>query len=203
MLALAERVHAEHGPLDVLVNNAGVGMSARFLDTSLEDWDWILSINLGGVIHGCHAFGPAMLERGRGHVVNVSSGLAYTPRATEPAYGTTKAAVLALSRSLRADWHRRRVGVSAVCPGIIDTPIIRHTRFRGERAQPESVARTERLFSRRGHSPDLVAGAIVDAVRRNRAVVPVGAEARVGWLLHRLLPARAADLLARASIRGL
>src|SRR5205823_4874702 len=141
MLDLAERVHAEHGPLDVLVNNAGVGMSARFLDTALEDWDRILSINLLGVIHGCHAFGPAMVERGRGHVVNVSSGLAYTPRATEPAYGTTKAAVLALSRSLRADWHRSGVGVSAVCPGVIDTPIIRRTRFRGERAAPASVAR--------------------------------------------------------------
>src|SRR5438067_12628423 len=113
---LADVVHNEHGPLDILVNNAGVGMSARFLDMSLEDWDWIVSINLMGAIHMCHAFGPAMVDRGRGHVVNISSGLGYTPTSSEPGYGTTKAAVLDFSRSLRADWHRRGVGVSAIGP---------------------------------------------------------------------------------------
>src|SRR5207248_3376217 len=71
---LADVVHNEHGPLDILVNNAGVGMSARFLAMSLEDWDWIVSINLMGAVHMCHAFGPQMVERGRGHVVNISSG---------------------------------------------------------------------------------------------------------------------------------
>src|SRR5438309_6612482 len=68
VLALADRVHDEHGPLDVLVNNAGVGISARFLDTTLEDWDWIISVNLLGIVHACHAFGPGMVRRRRGHV---------------------------------------------------------------------------------------------------------------------------------------
>ena len=142
---LADVVHAEHGPLDVLVNNAGVGMSGRFLDMPLEDWDWIVSINLMGAIHMCRAFGPEMVERGRGHVVNISSGLGYTPTATEPGYGTTKAAVLAFSRSLRADWHSHGVGVSAICPGVINTPIISHTRFRGEQGAPDRVARVKDL----------------------------------------------------------
>jgi NAD(P)-dependent dehydrogenase (short-subunit alcohol dehydrogenase family) len=203
VLALAGEVGDAHGPLGVLVNNAGVGMSARFLDTTLEDWDWILSVNLLGVVHACHAFGPAMLEQGTGHVVNVSSGLGYTPRATEPAYVTTKAAVLALSRSLRADWHRHGVGVSAVCPGVIDTGIIGRTRFRGERAAPEKVAKLKELFSRRGHPPDRVAQAVLTAIRRDKAVVPVGIEAHLGWYLHRLAPTGVTDRLARASVGGI
>jgi NAD(P)-dependent dehydrogenase (short-subunit alcohol dehydrogenase family) len=198
---LADVVHAEHGPLDVLVNNAGVGMSGRFLDMPLEDWDWIVSINLMGAIHMCHAFGPRMVERGRGHVVNISSGLGYTPTATEPGYGTTKAAVLAFSRSLRADWHGRGVGVSAICPGVINTPIISHTRFRGEQAAPDRVARVKDLFSKRGHPPEIVAKAILAAVRDNRSVVPVGVESRVGWYISRWAPTRFTDWMARISPR--
>ncbi|HEX6421559.1 MAG TPA: SDR family NAD(P)-dependent oxidoreductase [Acidimicrobiales bacterium] len=194
MAALAERVHADHGPLDVLVNNAGVGMSARFTDMELEDWRWIRSVNLDGVVHGCHVFGPPMLERGRGHVVNVSSGLGYTPRATEGAYVTTKAAVLALSRCLRADWAAAGVGVSAICPGVIDTPILEHTRFLGEQAA--AADRVRRLF-RRGHPPALVARDVIVAIRKNKAVVPVGWEAKLGWWAHRLLPLAAQHRLAR------
>src|SRR3546814_5126033 len=92
MEALAERVHDDHGVLDVVVNNAGVGMSGRLADMSLDDWEWIRSINLDGVVHGCRLFGAPMAERGRGHVVNVASGLAYLPRSTEIAYCTTKPA---------------------------------------------------------------------------------------------------------------
>jgi NAD(P)-dependent dehydrogenase (short-subunit alcohol dehydrogenase family) len=202
VLDLAASVEAEHGPVDVLVNNAGVGMTGRFLDTELRDWDWILGVNLHGVINGCHAFGPGMVRRRSGHVVNVSSAMGYFPRATEPAYVTTKAAVLALSRCLRADWASAGVGVSVVCPGVIDTPIIRHTRFRGERADPQTVKQLRDTFARRGHPPSKVADAIVDAVRRDRAVVPVGPEAWVGWVLRGLLPSRLADRVAATTVGG-
>lgn len=202
MEAAATTVVEKLGPPDVLVNNAGVGMSGRFLDTSEEDWRWIIDINLGGVLNGCRAFGPAMVGRGRGHVVNVSSGLAFTPRATEPAYVTTKAAVLALTQCLRADWGPRGVGVSAVCPGVIHTGIASRTRYRGERASAESMARVRRLFAR-GHPPELVADAIVDAIARDRPVVPVGVEARVGWFLNGMLPARLVDRAARTSLLGI
>ncbi|MHB1776385.1 MAG: SDR family NAD(P)-dependent oxidoreductase [Acidimicrobiales bacterium] len=200
--ALASDVLDAHGVPDLLVNCAGVGMSGRFLDTGAADWDWIVSINLLGVVHCCGAFGRSMVARGSGHVVNVASGLAYTPRPTEPAYVTTKAAVLALSRCLRADWGPRGVGVSAVCPGVIDTPILRTTRLRGERADPGTVDRLRRLFAR-GHPPSLVADAIAAAVEHDRPIVTVGIEARLGRALHRLLPTRVADRAARTSILGL
>jgi len=202
MARVARDLEREVGVPDLLVNNAGVGHTGRFLDTTLDDWQWILGINLMGVVHGCRAFGPSMLGRGSGHVVNVSSGLAYAPRATEPAYVTSKAAVLALTRCLRADWGLEGVGVSAVCPGIIATAIVERGRFRGERATAEAKARVRRGFAR-GHPPALVAEAVIHAVEHDRPVVPVGIEARVGWALHGLLPSRIVDRAARTSIAGL
>ena len=201
--ALAREVIADHGCPDILVNNAGVGMSARFLDMDLDDWSWIIGINLLGAVHTAKELGPAMVERGSGHVVNVASGLAYTPRATEPGYVTTKAAILALSQCLRADWHDRGVGVSAICPGVINTNIVRsNTRYKGERADAQTVSNVQKAF-KRGHPPEKVAAAILDAIRHNRGVVPVGFEATFGWVTRSLIPAPLADLAARTQIRGL
>ncbi|MGH8992316.1 MAG: SDR family NAD(P)-dependent oxidoreductase [Acidimicrobiia bacterium] len=193
---LAETVGNDHGPLDVLVNNAGVGMTGRLAEMTVDEWRWIRAINLDGVVQGCLAFGPGMLARGSGAVVNMSSGLGYTMRATEPAYVTTKAAVLALSQCLRADWGPAGVSVSAVCPGVIATPIVTATRYVGSRSAAAVRERTERLF-RRGHPPEMVAAAVVDAVRRDRALVTVGWEARAGWWLHRLLPLSLQQIAAR------
>jgi short-subunit dehydrogenase len=187
----------ELGDVDIVVNNAGVGMSGHFSDMSADDWRWIRSINLDGVVHGCAAFGPGMIARGRGHVVNLSSGLGYTPTATEPAYVATKAAVLALSQCLRADWSGSGVGVTAICPGVINTPIIDTTRFVGD---DSGRAKATKMF-RRGHKPEQVAKAIVDAIERDRPVVPVGFEAKIGWWFHRLAPIALQQTLARKASR--
>jgi NAD(P)-dependent dehydrogenase (short-subunit alcohol dehydrogenase family) len=195
LAALAERT----GPVDVLVNNAGVGMTGRFADMTVDDWRWIRSVNLDGVVHACAAYGPAMIARGSGQVLNVSSGLGYTMRATEGAYVTTKAAVLALSRCLRADWAPHGVGVTAICPGVINTPIVGSTRYLGERADAGTRNRIERIF-RRGHPPETVARAIVAAAEQNPAVVPVGWEARLGWHLNRITPLAVQDRLARLDL---
>jgi 2-hydroxycyclohexanecarboxyl-CoA dehydrogenase len=195
VVALAERT----GAVDVLVNNAGVGMTGRFADMTVDDWRWIRSVNLDGVVHACAAFGPAMIARRSGQVVNVSSGLGYTMRATEGAYVATKAAVLALSRCLRADWAPHGVGVTAVCPGFINTPIVAATRYLGARGDDRTRRRIEQIF-RRGHSPETAARAIVAAVERNPAVVPVGWEARLGWHLNRILPMAVQDRLARMEL---
>ncbi|NNN22188.1 MAG: SDR family NAD(P)-dependent oxidoreductase [Acidimicrobiales bacterium] len=201
MAELAESIGVEYGVPDVLVNNAGVGMSGRFLDTSGDDWDWIMNVNLKGVINGCAAFGPLMMRRGSGHISNVASGLAYFPRATEPAYVTTKAGVLALSQCLRADWAKSGVGVSVICPGVINTPIISTSRFLGERGSEKTAGKVQKVFSK-GHDPSLVAKAIVRAARRNSRVVPVGFESWVGWYMNGLVPGPLVDLIARAQLGG-
>ena len=194
-------VEAEHGGIDVLVNNAGVGMSGRFADMTIDDWRWIRAVNLDGIVHCCHAFGPGLLARGRGQVVNVASALAYTPRATEAAYVSTKAAVLAFSQCLRADWTGSGVGVTAACPGVINTPILESTRFVNADADDaaEAAERTARLFAR-GHSPELVARDVVMAIRVNKPVVLSGFEAKLGWFAHRMLPLRTQQRIARQSI---
>lgn len=107
----------ELGQIDIAVIDAGGGTVGRFTDMTLDDWERIRAVNLDGVVHGCAVFGPAMLERGRGHVVNVASGCAYTPVAGRVGSCTIDAAVLMLSQCLRADWAQHGVGVSAVCPG--------------------------------------------------------------------------------------
>ena len=104
---MAATVEREHGALHILVNNAGVGMTGSFSDMTTDDWTFIRSINLDGVVNCCSAFSPPMLSQHRGQVVNVSSGFGFTPTAKESAYGATKAAVLQLSQCLRADWSSR------------------------------------------------------------------------------------------------
>lgn len=189
MAALAAQIAAEHGDVDILVNNAGVGMISRFTDVTAGDWEWIRSVNLDGVVNGCAVFAPGMLARGRGHIVNLSSGLAYMYPGTGAAYVTTKAAVLALSRSLRADLGEHGVGVTAICPAVTNTPIVDKTRYLGDQAGERVQARSKKLFQR-GHPPAKVAAAIVRAIERDRSVVPVGYEAWLGWWLNRYLPVR-------------
>jgi NAD(P)-dependent dehydrogenase (short-subunit alcohol dehydrogenase family) len=189
MRAFADAVHAEHAAVDVLVNNAGVGLGASFLETPLEDWDWILGINLLGVVHGCHFFVPAMVARGReAHVVNIASMASYMPSEALSAYTTTKFAVRGLSEALRVELARHRIGVTAVCPGVIDTAITRNMRARGAAADPATRERGAELFRRRNYSPARVAENILRAIQRNRAVAPISPEAWIVWYLTRLAP---------------
>jgi len=191
MTAFARDVHAIQPAADVVVNNAGVGLSGGILDTTLDDWDWVLRINLGGVVHGCHLFVPNMVARKTGHVVNVSSCLGYYPAPGVVGYVTSKFAVLGLSLSMRAELEPHGVGVTAICPGLIATGIVERGRF----AEGDGVrGRAMKIFRERGRSPDQVATAIVDAVRRDRAVRPVAPEAWALWALSRLAPSGAAGL---------
>jgi 2-hydroxycyclohexanecarboxyl-CoA dehydrogenase len=194
---LAETIEAERGPVDVLVNNAGVGVGGAFLDTTLEDWEWLRGVNLDGVIHGCHAFGKRMVARGRGHVVNIASGAGYNPTRSMATYCASKAAVIMLSQCLRADWWGTGVGVSVICPGLINTPIPHHARMRGSIV--EKRERALRVF-KFGHSPDLVAKAIVKAVERNREIVPVGFESSLVYGFSKLAPSPLRGLLARTDL---
>ena len=199
MEKLAEKVAAEYGVVDVLVNNAGIGLSGSFLDTTAEDWRNVLDVNLWGVIHGCRLFGKQMAERGQGgHIVNTASAAAYLPSRTLPAYSTSKAAVLMLSECLRAELAGQGIGVTAICPGFINTNITSTARFTGVDAGEEKrrQKKSARLYELRNYPPEKVAEAVLRAVVRNQAVVPVTAEARGGRLMSRFTP-RALRAIAR------
>ncbi|MER6305610.1 SDR family oxidoreductase [Streptomyces sp. NPDC001739] len=203
MEKLADKVDAEYGPVDVLVNNAGIGLSGSFLQTTTDDWKKVLDVNLWGVIHGCRIFGKRMADRGQGgHIVNTASAAAFQPSKVLPAYSTSKAAVLMLSECLRAELAGQGIGVSAICPGLVNTSITSSARFAGVSAEEEKrrQARAARMYGLRNYPPEKVADAVLRAVVRNQAVVPVTPEARGAHLLSRFAP-RALRALARIEPR--
>ncbi|MFF5993014.1 SDR family oxidoreductase [Prauserella flavalba] len=189
--AFAAAVRAEHGVPDIVVNNAGIGVAGSFADTGVGDWERVIDVNLWGVIHGCRAFVPMLTERAEGgHIVNLASMAAYLPNKVLPAYSTTKAAVLMLSECLRAELASHRVGVTAVCPGIVRTPIAERTVFAGASEQEQARRRRNgaKLFARRGFGPERVAADILRAVERDVALAPSTPEASVTLTLSRLTP---------------
>lgn len=199
MEKLAEKVATEYGVVDVLVNNAGIGLSGSFFDTTPEDWKKVLDVNLWGVIHGCRLFGKQMADRGQGgHIVNTASAAAFQPSKALPAYSTSKAAVLMLSECLRAELSGQGIGVSAICPGLVNTNITSTARFAGVDADEEKrrQKKSARLYGLRNYPPEKVADAILRAVVRNEAVVPVTPEARGAHLMSRFAP-RALRAVAR------
>ena len=176
------------GAPDVLLNNAGVGLAGGLLATSLEDWDWIVNVNLWGVVHGCHFFAPQMAERGRGQIINIASAAGFYNSEAMAAYGTTKYAVVGLSEALRAELAPRGVGVSVVCPGFVDTPIVDTMRLRGPEYPESERARIQRFYQKRNFSAERVAEAVLGAARHNPALLPVSAEAWALYLLKRAAP---------------
>lgn len=202
MREFANAVHAQVPAVDILINNAGVGLGGTFLQTPLEDWDWLLGINLHGVIHGLHFFLPAMVARGQGgHVVNLSSLLGYWISPGTSAYLTAKHGVFGLSESLREELYGTGIGVTTVCPGIIQTNITHAARYRNS-ADPVALRdRIDAVYARRNYPPERVATAIVRAIRKNRGTLPVSPESWAMYYLHRLCPALS-KTLARITTRS-
>ncbi|EID14306.1 SDR family oxidoreductase [Mycolicibacterium phlei] len=191
--AFADTVCAEHGVPDVVVNNAGVGHAGMFLDTPRAEYERVLSINFGGIVNCCRSFGRRMVDRGMGgHVVNVSSMAAFAPQQSMNAYATSKAAVFMFSDCLRAELDRAGIGLTTICPGVIDTNIINTTRFDAPAAKQGKVdgrrRQLQKLFSLRRYGPDKVADAILDAVRKNKPIRPVTPEAHLLYGVSHLAP---------------
>jgi NAD(P)-dependent dehydrogenase (short-subunit alcohol dehydrogenase family) len=189
--AFANAVSQAHGVPDIVVNNAGIAIAGSFLDTSIADWQQLMGVNMWGVIHGCHFFGRQMVERGSGgQIVNVASAAAFLPSKVLPAYCTSKAAVLMLSQCLQADFAGHGIGVTAICPGFVATPITRAARYVGmtDAEQEQQRERATRIYARRNYTPERVAAQILRAVRRNTAVAPVTPEAHLMYALSRATP---------------
>lgn len=180
------------GVPDIVVNNAGVALAGNVLDATDAQIRRLIDINLTGVITGSRVFGRAMVERGiGGQIVNIASAAAFTPQRGLGAYAATKAGVLLFSESLRAELADDRIGVTAICPGIVATNITSSTRIAGADAEAER-AQQERItaaYRRRNYTPDRVATAIVRSIENNRAVVPVTPEAQAGYRTYRFAPA--------------
>jgi len=186
--ALADDLFAEPAGVDLLFNNAGIGHAGAVADTPLQDWQRVVAVNLMGVIHGVHAFVPRLVAQGRGaHIVNTASMAGLVPSAGLVPYCTTKFAVVGLSEALDLEIAPQGVRVTALCPGVINTDIVRTTTTRGAwQAEQEKLVR---LYATRGTSPDVVAAAALDAIARGRTIVPTPRYQVVPpWLLRRYAP---------------
>lgn len=128
---VADEVERECGPVQVLVNNAGIGILGPMEQATYEDWDWIVGVNLGGVINGVVTFLPRMLGSGlEGHIVNVSSMGGIAALGSAGLYATTKFAVVGMSEALRTDMMGRNIGISVYCPGPVKSNIMEAVKSR-------------------------------------------------------------------------
>jgi NAD(P)-dependent dehydrogenase (short-subunit alcohol dehydrogenase family) len=128
---VADRVEASLGPVDLLCNNAGVGMFGPLTSVTYADWDWILGVNIGGVVNGIQTFLPRMLARGKGgHILTTASaaGLFASPNAG--IYTTSKMAVVGFMECLRGELRDKGVGVSVLCPHLVRTNVYAHGQLR-------------------------------------------------------------------------
>ena len=192
---LENAVTESWGGLEVLVNNAGVAAAGNVEETSMDDWAWVLDIDLMGVVRGCHQFAGMMKRQHAGHIDNISSfsGLAGLPFIT--AYGVAKAAVVALSEALRAEMQPFGVGVTVACPAFVKTGLLDSFR----ETKPGTKARVTRWMENSGITADQIAQEIADAVRENKFLLLTHDQTRSAWRMKRWFPERYYKMIAKRS----
>ena len=184
---------------DVVVNNAGIGFLGPFLDTPVSAWEQVIGVNLMGVVHVSRAFLPLMIKAGGARqLVNVASaaGLHAVPNLS--AYSASKHAVLGLSDALAMELDHTDIGVTVVCPGIINTPIIRNRRAVAPGVPAWTLDKLDRQYQAKGVHPSVVAARIVRAVSRGEDIVLVGPTAATVFHARRL----SRKLLRKAGLAG-
>jgi NAD(P)-dependent dehydrogenase (short-subunit alcohol dehydrogenase family) len=174
----ADAAEARFGKVHIVCNNAGVAAGGPIDTLSYADWDWVLGVNLHGVINGMMTFIERIKAHGEGgHIVNTSSILGHLTQPGTAIYSSTKFAVLAMSEIARADLEPHGIGVSALCPGLINTGIIRSYRNRPNHLVSEKAQRSEEQIRAaqarfaQGMHPDRVGEMVLEGIRTNRALI--------------------------------
>ena len=186
-----------HGRLDIMVNNAGVGVGGYTHELSLEHWDRAIDVNIRGVVHGVHAAYPHMLAQRSGHIVNVASMAGLLPAVLLAPYAMAKHAVVGLTMSLRGEANEHGVRVSALCPGVIETPIL--DKGNPPDLPPVATELPGREMLERMNPPmpaDELARHTLRAMDRNTAIIVAPQQARAFWWAYRLAPVAVAERFA-------
>ncbi|GAA1252870.1 SDR family NAD(P)-dependent oxidoreductase [Oryzihumus leptocrescens] len=191
---LVDRTEADRGPVDVMVNNAGIALGGLLEELDERHWDRALAVNLGGVVNGVRAVYPHMSARRGGHILNTASLAGLIPAPAMLPYTTTKHAVVGLSTGLRAEAAALGIGVTVLCPGFVDTPLLDEVYEAPPSIAGGSVRQAVRLMQPKFLSAETVAARAVRGLERNQAVVPVGVLAHLLWRLNRWAPPAARGL---------
>jgi hypothetical protein len=194
---LADRAQEWFGEAPTLViNNAGVGAGGKPVgEISMEDWHWVMGVNMWGVVHGCHVFTPRLRTGGGGGIINVCSTASFAAAPSMGPYNASKAAVLALSETLAAETAGAGITVTALCPTVVKTNI-----FRDGRIDDSVTSLMNKWVSLTGVSAEGVAETTLKALDKGRLYVLPQVDARLIWRAKRYLPttyARGAGLLSR------
>jgi NAD(P)-dependent dehydrogenase (short-subunit alcohol dehydrogenase family) len=197
--ALVERTRDRYGRLDVMVNNAGISLIGEAAELSLAHWDRLIDVNLRGVVHGVDAAYAVMIAQRSGHIVNIASIAGLLPVPGMTAYAMTKHAVVGLSLSLRAEAAAYGVRVTAVCPGVVDTPML-DKGGPADLPQPALAGHARELmrhYQPRFYPPDRLARDVLRAMDRDAALVIAPASARLAWRGWRYTPSVADRIIRR------
>ncbi len=193
MAALPARVREAHDAIHILMNNAGVASFGKFEGHSLEDFEWVLGINLWGVIHGCKFFLPHLREADEGHIVNTASMAAFVGMPGQSSYCVSKSGVRALGQSLAAELHGTPIGITTVLPGAVETGIVAGAR--GSDANKRTISE----LMRSAIPPGEVARRIEGAILENETELVVCREAHAMHWASRLVPGGLRRVLARSN----
>lgn len=182
--AAAEWLEREWGGVDVVVNNAGVAVGGGIVEIPIDDWRWIIDINLLGVVRGCRVFTPMFRRQGGGRFVNVSSmaGLIHPPMMS--AYNATKAAVVAISETLAVELARDHIAVSVVCPSFFRTNLTETMRV----GSPDIATVTDKLVNKASRGADEIADLTFKGVERGEFHILTHADGKAAWMLKRFAP---------------
>lgn len=202
VVAHADQVVADFGHVDIMINNAGVALAADVVEQSFDDIDWLLGINLLGVINGTQAFLPHVIAS-RGHVVNISSIFGIVGMPSQSIYNASKFGVRGYTEALAVEMDIAGTGVGIHCvhPGGISTNIANAARRVGVRDSRELIETFDRVFLR--ISPRDAAQTIIRGVERNRRRILIGADARLVYLGEKLLGSLFQRLVAAGAGRVL
>ena len=189
-------VKETHGRIDTLFNNAGVVSGWEVKDDPIEDWNYIVDVNIKGVMNGTLACYKVMVEQGFGHIINTASVAGILPAPFVVSYGMTKHAVVGLSVSLRAQAARYGVRVSALCPGFIETPILEGGKY--GRVGPKIVEKLkERPLPLNALTPYALVKKVLPQIEKNKCLIVEPIQMKILWWLYRLSPSFVLWLVAR------
>jgi NAD(P)-dependent dehydrogenase (short-subunit alcohol dehydrogenase family) len=189
MEQLVQRTVQRTGRVDYMFNNAGIGIGGNVDHYGIEDWHYIVNVNLNGVINGVQSVYRVMIEQGFGHIVNTASTAGLMPYPGGVAYATTKHAVVGLSKSLRAEAARLGIRVSALCPGVINTPIWEGGGKFGRMLVEIPPEAGRRIWeSLKPITPGILAEKALNAVARNKAIIIEPSWWKRFWWINRLFP---------------
>jgi|GEM_PF-849924 short-subunit dehydrogenase len=195
---LVRHIRVTWGCADIIINSAGIVSAGKLHETPIEEWDRLYAINVRGLVLVLQALIPDMIaahvhDSEQRHIVNIASAAAYSGAGGMSAYSATKAAVVALGDSLRAELVHQHIGVSTIAPGFVKTPIAETVQLFGSMNSPEGKQAVSKMFSKVSLLPEHVADKTLNAIGKNKPLVNIGFEARSAHFLKRLSP----SLLAR------